>query len=320
LNSEFRTHELEMTADLAGRRLDQALASLLPRYSRQRLQGWIEAGQVLLDGRVPRSKDKILGGERVRIEARIEPEVMLAAEQAAVDVVFEDRYLRVVNKPAGLVVHPGAGNPAHTLQNRLLGLDPKLALVPRAGLIHRLDKDTSGLMVVARTLESHTALVAMLAAHEIQRCYIAICTGVMTGGRVVDEPIGRHRTTRTRMQVRGDGRPAVTHLRVLRRFRGHTEVQAQLETGRTHQIRVHLAHVGYPVVGDPLYGTRRRYPSGASPQLRASLDGMHRQALHAAQLQFTHPVTGKELTFNAPLPQDMVDLLAALARDLEQGG
>ena len=318
MSTEFRTHSLTLSADQAGRRLDQALANLLPQYSRQRLQAWIEAGKVRLDGRVPRSKDKILGGEQVRIEVELEPEVTVAAESAPVDVVHEDRALRVIHKPAGLVVHPGAGNPAHTLQNMLLGLDPKLALVPRAGLIHRLDKDTSGLMVVARTLEAHTALVAMLAGHEIQRRYIAVCTGVMTGGRTVDEPIGRHRTARTKMQVRGDGREAVTHFRVLQRFRGHTQVQATLETGRTHQIRVHLAHIGYPVVGDPVYGTRRRYPPGSTPQLRAALDSFRRQALHAAELEFAHPVSGKTLSFSAPLPADMQALLGVLARDAEQ--
>ena len=315
MSTEFRTHTLELTENEAGRRLDQALASLLPQYSRQRLQAWIEAGKVRLDGRVPRSKDKVLGGEQVHIEVELLPEVTLTAETAPVDVVYEDKALRVINKPAGLVVHPGAGNPAHTLQNMLLGLDPKLALVPRAGLIHRLDKDTSGLMVVARTLEAHTALTELLAGHEIQRRYIAVCTGVMTGGRTVDEPIGRHRTARIKMQVRGDGREAVTHFRVLQRFRGHTQVQAQLETGRTHQIRVHLAHIGYPVAGDPVYGTRKRYPPGSTPELRAALDGFRRQALHAAELEFAHPVSGKPLSFTAPLPDDLQGLLRVLAAD-----
>ena len=202
-----------------------------------------------------------------------------------------------------------------TLQNALLGMDASLALVPRAGLIHRLDKDTSGLMVVARTVESHTALVAALAAREIERRYVALCLGVLTGGRTVAEPIGRHRSARTKMAVRADGRDAVTHLRIMQRFRAHTQVLAQLETGRTHQIRVHLAHIGHPVIGDPVYGARRRYPPGASDALRATLDGFHRQALHAAELALQHPFTGEPLSWTAPIPADMQGLIAALAAD-----
>jgi 23S rRNA pseudouridine1911/1915/1917 synthase len=215
------------------------------------------------------------------------------------------------------VVHPGAGNREHTLQNALLGLDPKLALVPRAGLIHRLDKDTSGLLVVARTPEAHNALVAAMAAREISREYLAIVIGVVTGGTTIDEPIGRHRTQRTRMAVRADGRPSVTHYRVLERFRGHTLLKVMLETGRTHQIRVHLAHAGYPVAGDPVYGSRRRLIANCSPRLEQQLRGFTRQALHAARLSLTHPTTGRELSFEAPLPQDMRRLVAALQADSE---
>ena len=312
---EFRTHAIDISEDLAGLRLDQALARLLPQYSRQRLQGWIEQGAVLLNGGVPRSKDKVLGGEQVRIEAQIEAETAVAGESLPVEVVYEDEALRIINKPAGVVVHPGAGNPGRTLQNALLGMDPKLALVPRAGLIHRLDKDTSGLMVVARTIEAHTTLVAALAAREIERRYVAVCLGLLTGGRTVDEPIGRHRTARTKMAVRADGRDAVTHFRIMQRFRAHTQVLAQLETGRTHQIRVHLAHIGHPVVGDPVYGARRRYPAGASEELRATLDGFHRQALHATQLGLVHPFSGEALSWTAPMPDDMQALVAALAAD-----
>jgi 23S rRNA pseudouridine1911/1915/1917 synthase len=315
LTVEFRTHEIDIPQDLVGLRLDQALARLLPQYSRQRLQGWIEAGSVRLNGLLPRSKDKVLGGEQVRIEAQIEAETSVAAETLPVDVVYEDEALRIINKPAGVVVHPGAGNPGRTLQNALLGLDPQLALVPRAGLIHRLDKDTSGLMVVARTVESHRLLVAALAAREIERRYVAVCLGLLTGGRTVDEPIGRHRSARTKMTVRADGREAVTHLRIIERFRAHTQVLAQLQTGRTHQIRVHLAHIGHPVVGDPVYGSRRRYPPGASDELRATLDGFGRQALHAAELALKHPTTGETLSWQAPVPADMQDLIKALAQD-----
>jgi 23S rRNA pseudouridine1911/1915/1917 synthase len=223
--------------------------------------------------------------------------------------------LLVVDKPAGLVVHPGAGNARHTLQNALLALDPNLALVPRAGLVHRLDKNTSGLLLVARTPEAHTALTAAMAARQITREYLAVCTGVLTGGGTIDEPIGRHRTQRTRMAVRSDGRPAVTHYRIERRFRAHTLVRVTLETGRTHQIRVHLAHIGFPVVGDPAYGGRRRIPKGSSPELAAELRAFPRQALHAALLRLAHPLTHREHEWRSPLPEDMQHLLAALEAD-----
>ena len=313
--AEFRTHSLELPSSSTGLRLDQALAQALPQYSRARLKTWIEAGEVRVDGRIPRPRDKVLGGERIEIEARVEAARRVDPEELPLDVIFEDRQLLVLNKPAGLVVHPGAGNPAHTLQNALLARDPKLALVPRAGLVHRLDKDTSGLLVVARTLESHARLVAALAAREIERKYLAVCLGVMTAGRTVDQPIGRHRKERTRMAVRGDGRAAVTHFRVVKRFRAHTLVQAQLETGRTHQIRVHLAHIGHPVVGDPLYGGRLRLPAAATAELRAALTAFRRQALHAAQLSLVHPTSGRTLAWEAPLPPDMSALITALEAD-----
>jgi 23S rRNA pseudouridine1911/1915/1917 synthase len=223
----------------------------------------------------------------------------------------------VINKPPGMVVHPGAGNAGHTLQNALLAFDPKLAIVPRAGIVHRLDKDTSGLLVVARTPEVHTALVAAISEREVERHYTALCTGVMTAGGTVDEPIGRHRSQRTRMAVRIDGRPAVTHYRVLKRFRAHTLVRAELETGRTHQIRVHLAHIGYPLVGDPAYGGRRRVPAGATPDLVAALTAFQRQALHAARLKLEHPVTGREVEWEAPLPADMTRLVVVMEGDLK---
>ena len=312
---EFRSHELELPAEAAGLRFDQALARALPQYSRAQLKTWIACGAARAEGRSLRGKDRVLGGERVRIDAQLARKTEVTAEKLPLTVVFRDRALLVIDKPAGMVVHPGAGNPRHTLQNALLGLDPKLALVPRAGLVHRLDKDTSGLLVVARTPEVHTALVAALAAREITRQYLAVCTGVMTGGGTIDEPIGRHRTQRTRMAVRRDGRPAVTHYRVLKRYRAHTLVRAELESGRTHQIRVHLAHIGFPVVGDPLYGGRRRLPAGCTPALAAALGAFHRQALHAERLALTHPVTGGKLAWQAPLPPDMQGLLAALEQD-----
>jgi 23S rRNA pseudouridine1911/1915/1917 synthase len=251
----------------------------------------------------------------VRIEAQLAAQTVAAAEAIPLTVTFQDRTLLIINKPPGMVVHPGAGNARHTLQNALLALDPKLALLPRAGLVHRLDKDTSGLLVVARTPEAHAALIAAMAARKIGREYLALCTGVMTAGGTVDEPIGRHRTQRTRMAVRADGRPAVTRYRLAKRFRAHTLVRVELETGRTHQIRVHLAHLGFPVVGDPLYGGRRRVPAGCTPALSAELRAFPRQALHAARLKLTHPVTGREHAWEAPLPEDMQRLLGALEAD-----
>jgi 23S rRNA pseudouridine1911/1915/1917 synthase len=315
---EFRTHDLLLPDELAGLRLDQALARALPQYSRARLQSWIDRGAVRIAGRVPRARDKVSGGERVRIEALLTPEGSVAPEALPLEVVYEDREVLVLDKPPGLVVHPGAGNPAHTLQNALLAFDRNLALVPRAGLVHRLDRGTSGLLVVARTVEAHARLVAALAAREVERRYLAISIGAMTGGRTISEPIGRHRTARTRMAVRSDGRTAVTHVRVVRRYRAHTLVEAQLETGRTHQIRVHLAHIGYPVLGDPVYGGRRRIPPAASPALLEALASLRRQALHAARLSFLQPSTGREMSFEAPLPDDMQRVLTALEADLRE--
>ena len=309
---EFREHALTLAPEAAGLRFDQALAQALPQYSRARLKTWIESGAVQVDGRPLRGKDRVLGGEQVRIRAQLPPQGRVQAEALPLTVLFRDRSMLVIDKPAGLVVHPGAGNLRHTLQNALLALDPKLALVPRAGLVHRLDKDTSGLLLVARTPEAHTVLTAAMAARQITREYLAVCTGVMTGGGTIDQPIGRHRTLRTRMAVRSDGRAAVTHYRVERRFRAHTLVRVTLETGRTHQIRVHLAHVGFPVVGDPVYGGRRRIPKRGSPALAAELQAFPRQALHAARLTLVHPLTHREHEWRSPLPEDMQRLLDAL--------
>jgi 23S rRNA pseudouridine1911/1915/1917 synthase len=307
--------EARLPSEAAGRRLDQVLAETFAGHSRTRIKGWIEAGQVTVDGRNPRPRDLVLGGELVRVDAVVADEVAVRPQPIALDLVHEDAGLIIVNKPPGLVVHPGAGNPDRTLQNALLAHDPALSLLPRAGLVHRLDKDTSGLLVVARTLEAHTALVRALEAREIHREYQAVCSGVMTGGGTVDAPIARHEVDRLRMSVRSDGRESVTHYRVIERFRAHTHVRVILETGRTHQIRVHLAHVGYPIVGDATYGRRLAIPRGATERLDAVLRGFRRQALHAARLELEHPVSGRPLAFEAPLPADFVELLAALAED-----
>ncbi|HEX7113764.1 MAG TPA: 23S rRNA pseudouridine(1911/1915/1917) synthase RluD [Steroidobacter sp.] len=310
-------HHLTIPAEQAGQRLDQALAQLLSEYSRSRIKEWIDAGQILVDGSKARPKDRVLGGESIEVEAELPDLAQVEPEHIALELEHQDEHVLVVNKPAGLVVHPGAGNPAGTLQNALLHFDPKLAQVPRAGIVHRLDKDTSGLMVVARTIEAHTALVRAIEAREVEREYEAICTGVMTGGGTVDAPIGRHPIDRTRMAVREDGREAVTHYRVIQRFRAHTHVRLKLESGRTHQIRVHMAHIHYPLVGDRVYGGRLLLPKGASQGLIEHLRAFKRQALHAARLAFEHPITGEPIECSAPLPEDMQTLLGALAEDLK---
>ncbi len=309
------SHRLVVPARCAGQRLDQALAHLLPDYSRTRIKEWIDTAQVRVDGRALKPKDKLLGGEHVQVDAELAAEVPMAPERITLDVVHQDKDIFVIDKPAGLVVHPGAGNAAGTMQNALLHLDPKLDKLPRAGIVHRLDKETSGLMVVARTPAAHTALTRMIEAREVERHYEAICVGVMTAGGTIDAPIDRHATDRVRMAIRSSGRDAVTHYRVLHRYRGHTHVRVKLETGRTHQIRVHLAHIKYPIVGDRVYGGRLLLPKGASPELIDALRSFPRQALHAAQLDLNHPVSGKRISCIAPLPQDMQELLKVLQRD-----
>jgi 23S rRNA pseudouridine1911/1915/1917 synthase len=310
--SEFQTHRFDLPASAAGQRLDQALATALPQYSRARLQRWIRNGAVRVQGQMLRPRDRVQGGEQVVVEAEFMPAAGIAAQPLALDIVYEDEAVFVLNKPPGLVVHPGAGNREHTLQNALLALEPALARVPRAGIVHRLDKDTSGLLIIARTPLAHTQLVAALARREITREYLALCLGSPTGGGRIDEPIGRHRVVRTRMTVRSDGRPAVTHYRIEERLGAHTLLRVRLETGRTHQIRVHLAHIGLPIVGDPVYGGRARLIAGSDAPLRRSLQAFRRQALHAQRLQLPHPLHGEALRLKAPLPPDLESLLALL--------
>ena len=308
--------ETRVPPELAGQRFDQALARLFPQYSRSRLTQWIKDGHVLLDGKPARPRDAVIGGQRVALAAVAEALTTVTPEDLPLDIAYEDAALIVVNKPAGLVVHPGAGNRAGTLQNALLHHAPELVEVPRSGLVHRLDKDTSGLLVVARTLEAHTKLVTALQAREFEREYLAVVNGVMTGGGTVDAPLGRHATDRLRMSVREDGRTAVTHYRVVKRYRAHTQVAVQLETGRTHQIRVHLAHIRYPIVGDPVYGRRLTLPPAATAHLKEVLQGFRRQALHAHRLGLVHPMSGEPMSWEAPPPADMQSLMAALADDL----
>lgn len=297
---------------MAGRRLDQVLAEALPEYSRGRLQRWIDQGLVLVDGTTRRRRDKVKGGEEVRVRPVPEPRNECVAEAIALDVLFEDDQLLVVNKPAGLVVHPAAGNRDGTLQNALLHRVPRLDLVPRAGIVHRLDKDTSGLLVVAKTLVAHKSLVDQLQRRSVYREYRALVQGTLVAGGTVDAPIGRHRVQRIRMAVVPGGRPAVTDYRVLERFGAHTLLAVRLQTGRTHQIRVHMAHIRHPIVGDRTYGGRPRPPRGGGERLVKALQGFPRQALHATALGVDHPVTGEAMRWEIPCPKDMRDLLELL--------
>ena len=288
---------------------------MLEEYSRSRLKNWLLSGAITVDGGSPRPRDPVVGGETVALRAEPAVSVAAAPEPIRLDVVFEDEALMVINKPAGLVVHPGAGNPAGTLMNGLLHHASSLAEVPRAGIIHRLDKDTSGLLLIGKTLEAHTALVRMLADREISRQYRAVCNGVLTGGGKIDEPIGRHPVDRKRMAIRDNGRPAVTHYTVIERFAAHTLINVVLETGRTHQIRVHFAHRRRALLGDPVYGGRLALPAGASEALISVLRRFRRQALHAVKLELAHPGSGEPLRFEVPPPNDFAQLVEALRED-----
>jgi 23S rRNA pseudouridine1911/1915/1917 synthase len=302
---------------MAGQRVDRAAATIWADYSRSRIQQWIESGELTVDGSAAVRSQRLKGGETLAIEAELEPVLELAPEPIPIEVIYEDSEIIVVDKPAGLVVHPGAGNPSGTLLNALLHFDRSLNLVPRAGLVHRLDKDTSGLLVVARNLSAQQALAAMLERRQIKRVYRAVCQTVLTGGGVIDAPIDRNPRDRTRMAVREGGRPARTYYRLVERFRAHSHVELELETGRTHQIRVHMAHIRAPLVGDPVYGGRPRLPPHPSDALRRELQGFSRQALHAMRLELAHPAEGRPLKFTSPLPEDFEHLLAVLRGDLE---
>lgn len=300
---------------LSGQRLDQALPALFTDITRSRLQQWIEDGRVTLNGRVPRKRDKVREGDAV--ELIIPPPVGSAwkAQSLPLEIVYEDSELLVINKPPGLVVHPGAGNPEGTLLNALIAHAATLAKLPRAGIVHRLDKDTSGLLVVAKTERTRQNLIEQLRQHSVEREYLAIVNGVMVAGGTIEAPIGRHHTQRTRMAVSSQGKPAISHYRVMKKYRAHTLVQVKLESGRTHQIRVHMAHLHYPVVGDPVYGGRLRIPAGASENLKIVLRGFKRQALHALKLSLVHPGTDKRMQWASSVPEDMSKLMEALASD-----
>lgn len=296
----------------AGQRLDAALAKCWPDFSRSRIQDWIKSGEILLDGAIARPRATVLGGEQIELLAEIEEAVTALPQDIALNIIYEDDAIIVLNKSANMVVHPAAGNPDGTLVNALLFHDPSLVTVPRAGVVHRLDKQTSGVMVVAKTLAAHKTLVANLAARKIRREYDTIVMGNVIAGGTVDAPIGRHPRDRQRQAVTATGKHAVTHYRVLQHYGEQTWLRVQLETGRTHQIRVHMAHIRYPVIGDPVYGGRPRIPNRASTALIDALRHFERQALHARYLTLAHPVTGEVMRFEAPLPDDMRDLMALL--------
>ena len=316
-DAEFELQEAAVPLSLAGKRFDQALAEMFPDFSRSRLTEWIKSGDALLDGQPARPRAPVRGGETVALNVRTEVETTALAEDIPFELVYEDADVLVVNKPAGLVVHPGAGNPRGTLVNALLHFDPRMNELPRAGIVHRLDKDTSGLMVVARSLRSHSALVEQLSAREVHRQYVAVVVGPMIAGGTVNAPIGRHATDRVRQAVvkEGQGREAITHYRVRERFRAHTVLECRLETGRTHQIRVHMAHAKHPLIGDPLYGGSFKLPKAATPELVEMLRTFKRQALHAEKLAFVHPVSGETISTEAPMPADMQALVATLRAD-----
>ncbi|WP_225037511.1 23S rRNA pseudouridine(1911/1915/1917) synthase RluD [Pseudomonas aeruginosa] len=315
--SDMIQRAAEVPFELGGQRLDQIAAQLFPEHSRSRLAGWIKDGRLTVDGAVLRPRDIVHSGAQLVLEAEQEAQGEWLAQDIELEIVYEDEHILVIDKPAGLVVHPAAGHQDGTLLNALLYHVPDIANVPRAGIVHRLDKDTTGLMVVAKTLEAHTKLVAQLQARSVSRIYEAIVIGVITSGGTIDAPIGRHGVQRQKMAVVDAGKVAVSHYRVLERFRAHTHTRVKLETGRTHQIRVHMSHIGYPLVGDPVYGGRFRIPPVASQTLVQTFREFPRQALHARFLELDHPATGVRMKWESPLPEDFLWLLSLLRQDRE---
>lgn len=305
-------------AELAGQRLDQALAALFVDITRSHWQQWIKDGRVTLNDKVPRKRDRVKAGDAVEIHVPPPVDSGWKAQPIPLEIVYEDGDILVINKPPGLVVHPGAGNPEGTLLNAIIHHAPILSTLPRAGIVHRLDKDTSGLLAIAKTESARQHLIRQLQEHSVEREYLTILNGVMVAGGTIEAPIGRHRIHRTRMTVSGQGKPAVSHYRVMKKYRAHTLVQVRLESGRTHQIRVHMAHLRYPVVGDPVYGGRLRIPAGAGDILKKVLHGFKRQALHALKLSLIHPRTGKRVQWATSVPGDMRELMEALAQDAKE--
>ena len=297
---------------LDGLRCDHVAAKMFSDFSRSRLQNWISDGSLLVDDRKLRPKDSVFSGSCMKLRAELEEQERWEPENIPISRAYEDNHLVVIDKPVGLVVHPGAGNPNGTLLNALLHHVPQVSKVPRAGIVHRIDKDTSGLLVIAKTIEAQHSLVKQLQARTVKREYEAVTQGVITAGGSVEEPIGRHSGNRLKMAASKSGKPAVTHYRVVQKFAGNTHIRVQLETGRTHQIRVHMSHLRFPLIGDALYGGRVRVPKGISAELREYLQGFPRQALHAAKLELNHPDSGEIMQWESPLPDDMKTLLSML--------
>ena len=305
--------------DLGGMRLDQALAKILTDFSRTQIQEWIKNGEIDVDGKQLKARDPVMGGETITIHATIKQQPVWEAQPIELNIVYEDESLLVINKPAGMVVHPAAGNFENTLLNALLHYIPDLQQLPRAGIIHRIDKNTSGLLVIAKTNSALKNLIQQLKERTVSRIYQAIICGVLIGGGSIDQPIGRHPLQRKRMAVIETGKTAITHYRLVEKYRAYTRVKVQLETGRTHQIRVHFAHIHHPLLGDQTYGKRLQLPKGATPELITQLRQFKRQALHASELGLIHPETQETMTWQAPLPEDMQQLISALKNDYQLG-
>jgi 23S rRNA pseudouridine1911/1915/1917 synthase len=317
-SSQISPVQVIVPENLDGLRLDQVAATLFADYSRARLQQWIRDGQLLVNGEVLKPRTRVLLGDSLQLTPQPQADAVHAWQQPEsipLSILHEDSALLVINKPAGLVVHPAAGNLQGTLLNGLLHHCPQLKQLPRAGIVHRLDKETSGLMVVAKTLPAHHALVSQLQARSVGREYLALVCGVLTAGGCVDLPLGRHPVQRKKQAVVASGKHAVTHYRVLERYRAHSLLQVNLETGRTHQIRVHMSYLRYPLIGDPLYGGRLQIPAGCSIELAEQLRGFHRQALHAHRLTLQHPLSGERCEWSVALPPDMQQLLVCLRED-----
>jgi 23S rRNA pseudouridine1911/1915/1917 synthase len=317
INKQIIELNAEVPYEMGGQRLDQVAALLFAEHSRSRLSAWIKEGLLTVDGAVWRPRDIVHGGSLLALKAEQEAQGEWIAQDIELDIVYEDEQILVINKPAGLVVHPAAGHADGTLLNALLHHVPDIINVPRAGIVHRLDKDTTGLMVVAKTIEAQTRLVDQLQKRTVSRIYECIVIGVITSGGKINAPIGRSSSQRQRMAVSDGGKPAVSHYRVLERFRSHTHTRVKLETGRTHQIRVHMSHIGYPLVGDPVYGGRFRIPPAANPSMVQTLKEFPRQALHARFLELDHPISGERMKWQSPLPDDFVWLLTLLRQDRE---
>ena len=310
---------LHIPDSISAERLDRILSQLLSDYSRAQIQDWIKKSYVKVNQQViNKTRHPVYAGDVIDINATMPTITETNAQPIELDICYADDDLIVINKPQGLIVHPGAGHPSGTLVNALLHFDPTLESLPRAGLIHRLDKDTSGLLIVARHSKAYHALIEAMQQREIQRHYLALVQGLIISGGSIDEPIGRHPTARTKMAIHPKGKAAITHYRIKEKYRAHTLLDIKLETGRTHQIRVHLTHKGYPLIGDPVYKKQKALESKISPPLQQAIVEFKRQALHAHTLSFAHPISQETLFFQAPLPDDFQSLITAMQTDFQQ--